>query len=308
MFKHLLVPLDGSRLAEAVLPASAYLAQTLDASVTLLHLIERDAPLEIHGDRHLNDPDEACAYLDEVATRAFPPNLQVERHVHTTAVSDVACSIVDHAGELTPDLIVMCTHGRGGLRGWLIGSIAQQVIKLGTTPVLLIRPPETDTAPAFTCRRLLVPLDGDPDHEQGLAVAADLAQTCGASLHLVMAVHTLQTLSGQRAATAKLLPRAMSALLDLTQQGGKEYLDQRLAKLQTTGLAVTARVARGDPAKIIVRRARQVQADLIVMGTHGKKGVDAFWAGSVAPKVSNYSRRPLLLVPVRGPEAEPCKK
>ena len=59
MFKHLLVPLDGSPLAEAALPAAAYLAQKLGASVTLLHVIEQDAPQEIHGERHLTDPDEA---------------------------------------------------------------------------------------------------------------------------------------------------------------------------------------------------------------------------------------------------------
>jgi nucleotide-binding universal stress UspA family protein len=110
VFKHLLVPLDGSRLAEAALPA-AYLAQKLDATVTLLHIIEHDAPEEIHHEHHLTDPDSAYAYLAEIAERAFPPGLRVERHIHDTAVDDVARSLVEHTGELvTPDLIVMCQH------------------------------------------------------------------------------------------------------------------------------------------------------------------------------------------------------
>lgn len=302
MFRHLLVPLDGSRLAEAALPAATYLAQTLGARVMLVHVIESNAPQEIHGERHLTDTDEAYAYLNEVATRAFPSGVRVERHVHTSEVKDVARTIADHVGELGSDLIVMCTHGRGGLRTWLFGSIAQQVVALGRTPVLLIQPTRAGALPAFACQRLLVPLDGDPDHEQGLSVAAGLAQACAADLHLVMVVPTLHTLSGQRAATARLLPGATSALLDLTQQGAEEYLRRQVAQLQAARLSVTAEVHRGDPATTIVRTARRVKADLIVLGTHGKSGMDAFWSGSVAPKVSSRSHVPLLLVPVPEPD------
>jgi nucleotide-binding universal stress UspA family protein len=301
VFKHLLVPLDGSLLAEAALPAAAYLARTLGASVTPIHIIERGAPQEIHGERHLTDPDEACAYLDEVAAHAFPPEVKVESHVHTAEVSDVARSIVAHVGDLGPDLIVMCTHGSGGLRAWLFGSIAQQVIALGTTPVLLIQPQRGGTAPQFTCRRLLVPVDGDPDHAAGLVVASGLAQACAAELHLIVVVHTPSTLSGRQAATARLLPAATSVLLDIAQQGSEEYLRGLMARARAAGLSVTAEVRRGDPAKIIVRTARRTQADLIVLGTHGKSGMDAFWSGSVAAQVSSRSHLPLLLVPVREP-------
>jgi nucleotide-binding universal stress UspA family protein len=304
MFQHLLVPLDGSWLAEAALPAAAYLAQTMGAWVTLVHVIEQDAPQEIHGERHLSAPDEAKAYLDEVASRAFPPGLRVERHVHTAQVSDVARSIVEHGDKLGPDLIVMCTHGRGGLRTWMFGSIAQQIIGLGMTPVLLVQPSRVEVASEFTCQRLLVPLDGAPDHEQGLSVAAGLAQVCKANLHLVMVVHTLRTLPGQRAAIARLLPGVTSMLLDLTQEDAEEYLSRQVAQLQAEGLSVTAEVQRGDPASTIVHAARRVQADVVVLGTHGRSGMDAFWSSSVAPRVSNRSHTPLLLVPVREPIPE----
>src|SRR5689334_432780 len=165
MFKHILIPLDGSRLAEAALGAGIYLAGLLGATVTLLHVIERDAPREVHGDRHLRDAAEATAYLDQVAARAFPPDIHVERHVHGPEVTDVARGIAGHVGELGPDLIVMCTHGRGGLRGWMFGRIAHQVVNLGTKPVLLVQPAESGATPPFSCRRLLVPLDGNPAHE-----------------------------------------------------------------------------------------------------------------------------------------------
>ena len=73
MFKHILLPLDGSQLAEAALPVVVYLADKLKAQVTLLHIIEKNAPASVHGQRHLTNEAEACQYLQEVAEKAFPP-------------------------------------------------------------------------------------------------------------------------------------------------------------------------------------------------------------------------------------------
>ena len=299
MFKHLLVALDGSRMAEVSLAAAVYLARTFGAAVTLFHVIEHGAPQDIHGERHLTSFDEARDYLDEVAARAFPADLSVERHVHGNKVNDVARSIAEHVGELGPDLIVMCTHGRGGIRGIMFGSIAQQVIRLGTTPVLLVPPVTTGVSPAFSCHRMLVALDGNPDHEEGLKVAASLAKIGGAGLCLIMAVHTFDTLSGQEAATAKLLPGATHALLDLAEKDAKEYLHGHVTALQAAGLTATADVRRGDPVIVILGASKRTMADLIVLATHGKTGMDAFWSGSATPNVTSRSVLPLLLVPVR---------
>jgi nucleotide-binding universal stress UspA family protein len=299
MFKHLIVPLDGSQLAEAALPVAAHLAQILDARVTLLHVIERDAPQEIHGQRHLADLDEAQAYLDEVAARAFSPEIIVERHVHAVEVNDVTASLVEHIQELDADLIVMCTHGRGGLQIRLFGSIPQHVLALGTTPVLLVHPAKKTHPAEFKCHRLLVPIDGNPDHEQGISVAASLAQACHAHLHLVMVVPTLGTLEGERAATATLLPGATSAMLDLSERGAAKYLQKHASSLESRGLDVGAEVRRGDPASLIVQAARNEKVDLIVVGTHGKSGMDAFWSNSLTPKIAGSTHLPLLLVPVR---------
>jgi nucleotide-binding universal stress UspA family protein len=298
MFKHLLVPLDGSRLAEAALPAAAFLAERLNATITLVHIVERDAAAEIHGERHLTSPDEACAYLGEVAARAFPSRQDVERHVHTTETDDVALGIASHIEELAPDLIVMCTHGRGGLRDVLYGSIAQQVVAHGTVPVLLIQPGVDGSRPDFRCRRMLVPLDDSPEHRQGLTAATELALACQAALHLVLVVPTLATLSGDQAGVGRLLPGATAHLLDISSQEAEAHLLGHMQRLQADGIAVTTEVARGDPAALIVSTAARVDADVIVLGTHGRSGMDAFWSGSIAPRVSARSRLPLLLVPV----------
>jgi nucleotide-binding universal stress UspA family protein len=322
MFKHLLVPLDGSALAEAALPAAAYLAQTLGASTTLIHVIEADAPQEIHGDRHLSQPDEARTYL-ESAAEVFPAGLSVECHVHTLPASDVARGIVEHVDEFAPDLIVLCTHGSGGLRGLVVGSIAQQVIALCKTPVLLVHPSPASGGGAGVgaspspvtrgrsrglgswapLRRLLVPLDGNADHEQGLSVAGGLAGACGAELYLLTAVHTSGSLTWQSAATARMLPSMTDAYLDLAQEEAVAYLGRCVERLRGTGIIVAGGVQRGDPADVIVKTAARVQADLVVLSTHARSQMDAFWSGSVTPKVAGRTNVPLLLVPV--PETEP---
>ena len=296
MYKHLLVPLDGSQLAEAPLTAAVYLARTLPARVTLFHAVEKNAPREIHGERHLTGPEQAREYLEEVAARVFPPGIEVSIDVHDDRVKDVARSIAEHAGELDSDLIVMCTHGRGGLRGLMHGRIAQQITGLAAASVLLIHPGVAATV--FSCKRMLTPLDGNPDHEEGLKIAAGLASVCGAELYLIMAVHTLTTLSGKEAATARMLPRTTHALLDLAEQNAEKYLRARLEALRAEGLPATALVRRGDPVSVIVDSLEQTGADLIVLATHGKTGMDAFWSGSATPNLTTRSAVPLLLVPV----------
>ncbi len=298
MFKHLLVPLDGSTLAETALPEAAYLSQALNASVTLIHIIERNAPKEIHSDRHLTDSDEAFSYLEDIAGKSFPDKRSVKTHVHTTQESNVARSIVEHALEFIPDLVILCSHGRGGMRDVITGSIAQQVIAFGETPVLLIRPGEKPF-PSIPIQKILIPLDGNAEHEQGIAVAVGLAQSLQASLHLLTAVPTPQTLRGEQAATGRLLPGATAAMLDLAEQGAEEYLRRQMDQLKDVQIQLSAEVARGDPAAVIVDAANHLNANLIILGTHGKTGTDAFWSGSTTPKIPGRTRIPLLLVPVQ---------
>lgn len=298
MFEHLLVPLDGSKLAEASLPAAVLLSQALGSTVTLLHIIEKDASPQIHGDRHLTNEEEACKYLDQVEQEFFPDNAQVETHVHTEEVNDITRSIVDHTGEFAPDLIIMCTHGEGGLKEIMMGSIAQQVIGRGKTPILLVKAGEEGAVPLTSFKKILLPLDGEAEHEQCIPLAADLARQFSARLELLTVVHTLGSLPGERAATGWMLPGATRAILDLDEQTAAEYLEKLAGEQRAAGLKPSVTVRRGDPAQQILAVAQSMGADLIVLGTHGKGGMKAFWAGSVAPKVVVEARSPLLLVPV----------
>ncbi len=298
MFKHILLPLDGSQLAESALPVVAYLAEKLKAQVTLLHVIEKNAPAQIHGQRHLTSEEEACQYLQEIADKSFPTTVEVYRHVHSEEVSKVSQSIVQHSDEFDPDLIVMCAHGEGGLRDFVVGSIAQQVIASGTIPVLLLQPHKSDSIAFAGFERLLVALDGNPEHESGYKISGELAVELSASVHLIQVVPTLSTLSPKHAATGTLLPATTTALLDIDEDNACEYLEEKIKELQKLHLSVSAEVERGDPARQVVQSADAQDAQLIILGTHGKSGMDAFWSGSVAPKIVEQTHRPILLVPV----------
>jgi nucleotide-binding universal stress UspA family protein len=140
MFKKILVPLDGSHLAEAALPAALSLSEKLNAQITLLHVIEQNAPEVVHNEPHLSRPEQADAYLENLAERSFPAKIKAKWHVHNTEVKNVTDSIVEHTDEFKPDLVIMCAHGRSGIRDMLFGRIAQQVVAKGSTPVLLLQP------------------------------------------------------------------------------------------------------------------------------------------------------------------------
>jgi len=297
MFKHILVPLDGSGLAEVALPTASAMAQELGSTITLIHILEKNASPEIHGDRHLTDKEEAFEYLKVTAQKAFPPEVKVNLHVHTAEVENIAQSLAEHVYELNPDLIIMCSHGKGGMRDWMVGNVAQQVIAPGGIPVLIVKPgPGNEPPGKFS--RFLVALDGIPDHERGLEVANQLAGCCGAQIHLVHVVHTVETLTGGRAAAGRFLPVSTSIMLDYSEEAAREYLQNCAKPILRQGLEVSISVERGEPHSKILQTAEQLHSDLIILGTHGKAGMEAFWAGSVGPKITNQSKISVLLVPV----------
>ncbi|HTP59885.1 MAG TPA: universal stress protein [Spirochaetia bacterium] len=301
MFKHILVPLDGSRMAESALGMATTLAKRFGASLTLIHVMEKDAPSEVHQERHLVSAAEASVYLEEVSSLPALAGLRVSTHVHESQVSDVAESVTQHAAELAPDLIVMSSHGRGGARRLLFGTIAQQIISRGNTPVLVVRPSVSAREEGAQWRTVLAPIDGNPAHEKGLPVATDIARAFRCRLHLLMVVPTVGNLGGMQGALSLLLPGATRVKLEMDSAGAREYVAEREKELTSAGVHAGCELSRGDPARAIVKAARRLSADLVVMGTHGRAGTDAFWAGSVAAHVVNRASAPLLLVPLKEP-------
>jgi nucleotide-binding universal stress UspA family protein len=262
MFQNILVPLDGSHLAEAALPAAASFAEKLNAPVTLLHVIEQNAPDAVHNERHLTRPEEAEAYLQGLAQHSFPGEMKVKWHVHNAGVTDVTASIVEHTGEFEPDLIIMCAHGRSGIRDMIFGRIAQQVVAKGATPLLLLQPMTSHLKP-FAIRRILIPLDGESIHDDSLPIAKNLAKAYNAELYMLCVIPTLSNLHGDEAATSTILPSTTNALLDIKEEHAKEHFQVHLNEIIDEGISASAEIARGDPAQTIVHTAEKIGSDLI---------------------------------------------
>src|SRR5689334_19664560 len=200
MQSEILVPLDGSPLAETILPHAQLLAQCMGSTITLLSAVPTvmtansvAGPLGIEPyDEHAWETDVAYAhdYLLGVASRIETAGLRVRAHV----VEGVpAPAILDYvARHPAVSTIAMATHGRSGVGRWVFGSVAEQVLHGATIPILLLRPmpgprgPQTPNACPY--QTILVPLDGSSLAEQALTQATALAGPHGTALLLVSAV------------------------------------------------------------------------------------------------------------------------
>jgi nucleotide-binding universal stress UspA family protein len=272
------------------------LARASSATVILLHVIERRAPEEVHGDQHLKLAGEAERYLSGIASRMEAAGVPVQWHAHDAPEGDVARSIVQHQVEQGADLTAMCTHGGEGLRGLLFGRIAQQVLKRGSTPVLLVRPAAGADVLAFEPRTVLVPLDGTPQAEEAVAVAGELARGLGAAMHLLRVVPTVDKVRGDQQSVAILLPGATRRVLEIEEGTAGSYLEELAAPLRKSGLIVTTEVLRGDVLAEVVSCASRGDVDVVVLSTHVHTGIEAAWTGSVAGALLEHTRTPLLLI------------
>lgn len=292
----LLVPLDGSSMAESVLPIVESLAAHCAAEVILLHVIEKNAPATRHGDHHLRSVTEAEEYIQNISTRLRSTGIAVETHIHPNEEGDVARSIVDHAAEMNPSLVVICTHGHGGLKKILFGSIAQQALRRGTWPILLVPPSLTGKSLMPEFQRILVPLDGRHGHELALKVVTPIAHAFAAELLLTLVIPTRSELSDEQGISSRFLPMATKAVLDLAVEGSKKYLAEIIGECQRQNLNARAEILRGNTVAELLDHSDKMQADLIVIASHGRAGIDALFTGSIAQRIIGKAGRPLLLV------------
>lgn len=300
----LLVPLDGSTLAEAVFPYVARLATGLDATVLLLHVLETDAPREVHGESHLVEADPANAYLEQATARLREAGVtHITAHVHDNRERDVAKAIVEHAREYAARLIVLANHGSGGWREFFFGSIAQQVIRQGVQSVVLI--PVRDrvtvgTPIATTATRTVTSIAlASAAHEATDPAFTDvawLARAFSIGVHLIAVVETPGSMKPASRAIASLTPSASREVLAIQEQVVRERLSATIADFAAQGVAADGVVLRGDPAEAIVAEATRSGAGLLALATHGHSELAGIWTTSVGTRVLATYGHPLLLV------------
>jgi nucleotide-binding universal stress UspA family protein len=298
MFDKILVPLDGSPLAEQALGPALALGRGPGRKVILLRAVGEAPPPSSTMQASLIERGsegprrEANLYLRAVQAARAAPGLALTARVVT---GRAAPAIVEAAAQAEADLIVMSTHGYTGFSRWMYGSVADAVLAAAPCPVLVVRSPEP-------LRHVLIPLDGSELSRQALAPGLEAAARLGGTVTLLQAaprepVNETEILQLERA------ERGLGELLRGGKYGAAEsYLTGLLATLQPTKVPVRAEVTGGPPAVRIIEHARQHGIDLIVMATHGRTGLRRWMQGSVTEMVLRSGCCAMLILRPSQPE------
>lgn len=316
MFEHILVPLDGSVRAERALVPAAGLVRATHGELTLVRVIniQEDVSLSLvpamYAPALLDDARAAVAsYLGEVTERPELAGISIKTYM---PVGSAASRVLDLADDTDADAIVLSSHGRASLTRWMLGSVAQHIMRHAQVPVLMLRDggplASAPSRPGAQTLRILVTLDGSRFAEEALPHAVALARAlnspAAAALRLLLVV-TPGGLYEDAATDDRLVCNAEDYLKRTTERLTQEH----------AGLALTWSVAvESDAAAGIIRVAEHGEGteepgsstgyDVIVMASHGRSGLARWTLGSVAERVLHGTKLPVLVVRPR-PTAEP---
>lgn len=299
MPSQIMVPLDGSSLAERALPCARMLARGLGAELALFRAIALPPDFEeilrvvdLEPERPLAQlAAEADDYLCRVGSRLEEDGLCVQKVVQLGRAAE---AIVDYAEKVGIQLIVMATHGYGGVSRWMHGSVAERVLQSASVPVLIVCSAEGERFAShepLACRRILVTLDGSPVAEQALLPATVIARALAAEMVLlrVPIAQVSGSLTGEW-----YVP--LEGTFDTANHIAEAYLERVAERLRTDGVKVSTAIRMGAVANVIVEYAEANHIDLIAMCTHGRTGLARWALGSVADRVLRARCLPLLLV------------
>jgi nucleotide-binding universal stress UspA family protein len=314
MFHNILVPLDGSTLAERALSPAFSLAEPKGGQILLLRVAFVENTVIVEAGRNANGaawPEQSLNRATQKA-RDYLTTVQMayrtpERIVWTkviaeeTSPSNVAALIVDLAKVEGTDLIVMASHGHSGLTRLLLGSVAERVLSAAPCPVLVLR----SAAPV---RHVLIPLDGSALSEcavqPGLQVAAGLGAratllrviTDVASVGRTAEHHFYRQSVVRRLLVTEPASRPVHHVFDQLRAEADFYLRQVAAVHQQADQTIQTAVESGPPANGILRYVEQHAVDVIAMATHGRTGLQRWVYGSVTDQVVHGTRHSMLIV------------
>ncbi len=271
-FSRVFIPLDGSELSRHAVGLLGAV-QPGKAAITLFQVVPESEPVH-----------DAEQYLLGVAD-----SIEGETSILVKESDDPAEQILKEVEQGQFDLVVLMTHGRGGLKRWVWGSVAEHVVRHCPVP-LLLGTPGREGLEEPTTRKIFVPLDGSALADSILEHVQALALSLGAEVVLFTAVWVEPTDN----------PLAYSRDLDVSSARAEEMLESREAALAKAGLQVSSFHKRGEAASLILEAAAASGADLIAMTTHGRTGVKRWLLGSVAERVLRASPLPVFLVRARG--------
>lgn len=297
MYEAILVPLDGSKTAEKVLPYARYLAGKFKVPVELLAVVD---VVEIAS--HMTS--EKVHFLDTIIEDAVQHSTTYLRGVATTiAGTNVRCSvekgraedtIIEKAATDKTMLITMATHGRSGLNRFLLGSIAEKVLRGTVNPLLLIRAGDEKSQGEAMLKSIIVPLDGSELAEAVLPIVADMAKKLDLEIELFRTYHVpYNVYSGDEGLYAVNYEELLAGLRD----EAAEYLEKKAADLKRLGVAKVQCITKeGLAADEIISLGRKTPDSLIAMSSHGRSGVRRWVLGSVTELVVRHSGDPVLVI------------
>ena len=281
MFKKILVPLDGSSLAEQALPTAVFLAGKMQVELILLSVAWREpaALVEPMGygmwlpeESDVNIHEQMGVYLEQTVAKYATVNLPIR---HLLREGDEAGMIVDTAVSEQVDLIIMTTHGRSGLSRWLMGSVTEKVLRQPPCSILVLR---DGTLP----EHIIVTLDGSELAETALLPGLALSQALGLDVTL------LQVDEGTLVPPSSQVPKKESL------RYANLYLQTVIERFGHEPLKTA--VLHGKPAEAILDYAEKVPDSLIVISTHGRTGLARWVFGSVADKIVRGAASPVLVI------------
>ena len=293
MSQPILVPLDGSALAEQALPYAAALARAAGGRLRLLRACPGVSPAHLTSGAAVRLAEAALerdrrAAADDLAAaveRMGAAGVRAEAAVRSEEPAD---AVLAEAAGVRAELVVMSTHGRGGAARLLHGSVADEVLRRAALPVLMVPSVARPWSPDGP-GRVLVALDGSALAEAGLAAAERLARPFGAELVLLRVVDPPGG-TGEYAFVEQGLERA------------GRYLDRLRRRVRAGGLTIRTERRVGPAAATIAVTARERGADAIALGTRGNGGLTRLVLGSTAEAVLRQASVPLLLVPAAAVE------
>jgi nucleotide-binding universal stress UspA family protein len=310
MFERILVPLDGSSVAERAIPAAASIARAFGGSVILLSVVappvtpgKFSVPEEYPKASTEEERASATAYLRGIAQSDKLAGIATEVQ---TLVGATAPMILSATQSLHADLIVLCTHGYTGFKRWRLGSVAEKVIRHAQIPVFVL--PERGSEPATAVQQAvhaLVALDGSSLSEVMLEPAASLtaglarAASQQGTLQLMRVVDIPSGYGKFRSTVdsfydAQMRAEAKQEYEQYMETVAKRFSEGELAKYN---LAVTTVVATDpDVAEAIVQTAEQEKVDFTAMATHGRGGVQRWALGSITERVLHATMVPLFIM------------
>jgi nucleotide-binding universal stress UspA family protein len=297
MYSKMLIPLDGSKTAEKVLPYARYLAGRLKLRVELMAIIEMTelaahAPLgraPVYEKVVESETVRSEAYLRGVA--ATFDGMEVQCTVEKGRPGEV---IARRSEAGTGLLIAMTTHGRSGVGRVLMGSVAEKVLRTAGNTLIVRGDEKTPSALEAKFAAIIVPLDGSELAATVLPQVAELARTLGSEVILFRAYHIPYSAYADEESLA--LANYDEITVEMRDEATK-YLEVRAAELKRLGVEKVLCVAReGRPADEIIALGRNTSNSLIVMGSHGRSGVERWVLGSVAETVVRHAAGPVLVV------------